>query len=287
MNPLKALIQSDIYITLAAVALTWETQVQLGLEPYWNAYLFFIFFAVLFEYSFHRLFSVLANRMTKEFHDEDQIRRIQKKIQFMVGFSGVGLFCSAFFVNTEVLFIFIPIALLTLLYSFLIFGNKKRVSGLRKVPFLKNFLIAIVWSTATVFLPVFQSSEKFSKFEVFVLILERFFFIFALSIPFDIRDMQADKQSGLRTVPILLNTQRATNISYLSLATFLMISVFHYPVHQEWFLVIAFGISAISTSLFIHSKSLKNRNYYYEGILDGTILFQAFLVFVLYFITRN
>jgi len=287
MNPLKALIQSHIYIALAAVSLTGQTQVQLGLTPQWNPYLFFIFFAVLFEYSFHRLLSVLTNRFFQKTDDEPQTQGVRRKIYFMVCFSGVGFFCSAFFVNIEALFIFVPIALLTLLYSILIFGNEKHVSGLRKVPFLKNFLIAVVWAAATVFLPVFQSSEKFSVFEVFSIFLERFSFVFALSIPFDIRDIQADKQSGLKTVPILLNTQRATNISYLSLATFFMISVFHYSFSQEWFLVIAFSISAISTSMFIRIKSFKNLTWYYEGILDGTIIFQAILVFVFYFITHN
>jgi 4-hydroxybenzoate polyprenyltransferase len=287
MNPIRALIQSNVYIALAAVALTWETQVQLGLEPYWNAYLFFIFFAVLFEYSFHRLLSILTSRFPQKIDNEPGIPVVRKKIYLMTGFSVVGFFCSACFVNFEVLFIFIPVALLTLLYSILIFGNEKQVSGLRKIPFLKNLLIAVVWASATVFLPVFQSTQKFPIIEVFAIFMERFIFIFALSIPFDIRDMAADMQSGLKTVPILLNSQKATNISYLSLTIFFLISVIHYPVRQEWFLLIAFGISALSTSLFIRIKSLKNLNWYYEGILDGTIIFQAILVFVFYFITHS
>jgi len=287
MNPYKTLIQSNIFIALAAVFLTGETQLQLGLKPHWNTYLFFIFFAVLFEYRFHQLLSVLTNQLIPKMDDDRQLPEIRKKIYFMVFFSGAGFFCSAFFINIEALFIFIPIALFTLLYSILIFGNEKHVFGLRKIPFLKNLLIALVWSAATVFLPVFQSAQKFSFLDVFAIFLERFFFIFALSIPFDIRDMAADKQSGLKTVPILLNTQKALIITYLSLGTSLIISVYHYSIRQEWFMITAFSISALSTSLFIGIKYFRNLTWYYEGILDGTIIFQAILVFVFYFITHS
>jgi 4-hydroxybenzoate polyprenyltransferase len=287
MNPLKFLIQSNIFISLAAVSLTVETQVQLSMKPHWQPYFLFIFFAVLFEYHLHQLLSVLTGKEVLKTEYKRRTRKIRKKIFFLASFSGVGLFGSVFFVNIGVLFIFIPIALLTLLYSYLIFGKEKYVSWLRKIPFLKNFLIAVVWSAATVLLPVFQLNEKFSFNEVFLIFLERFFFIFALSIPFDIRDIEADKRSGLKTVPILLNTQKALNISYLSLGTFFMISLFHYRIQQSWFLVAAFGISALSTYLFISLKYFKNRMWYYDGILDGTIIFQAILVFAFYFITHN
>lgn len=287
MNPFKVFIQSNIFISLAAVSLTVETQVQLGMKPHWDIYLLFIFFAVLFEYNLHRLLSVHTNQQSPKAKYLLRTRGIREKIYFQIFFSGVGFFCSALFLKPEALFIFAPIAMLTIIYSILIFDNKNQISGLRKIPFLKNILISVVWAAATVVLPFVESTVKFSALEVFVLFVERFFFIIALSIPFDIRDMAADKRSGLKTVPILLNAQKSLNISYFSLATFLIISLFHYLNQQNWFIVAAFGISAASTSLFIRLKYFRNTKWYYEGILDGTIVLQAILVLAFYFITHN
>lgn len=36
------------------------------------------------------------------------------------------------------------------------------------------------------------------------MLVERFFFVFAITIPFDIRDIEADKQAGLKTIPLLI-----------------------------------------------------------------------------------
>lgn len=287
MNPLRTLIHSNIFIALAAVSLTVETQIQLGMKPHWNTYFLFIFFAVLFEYNLHQLLSVQTKQEATKKGFERRMPGIRKKIYFKVFISGVGFFCSAFFVNEKVLFIFVPIALLTILYSILIFCPEKHVSGLRKIPFLKNILIAVVWSAATVVLPVFQSIDKFYFNDIFLIFFERYFFIFALSIPFDIRDMEVDKQSGLKTVPILLNTQTVLNISYLSLGTFFMITLFHYQIPKEWFLVAALGISALSTYLFIRLKTFRNLSWYYEGILDGTMFFQGLFVLAFYYFTCN
>src|ERR1700756_3888232 len=52
------LINSNIYISLAAVFLTVQAQIQLGMHPQWHPYLFIIFFATMLEYNFHRLITL-------------------------------------------------------------------------------------------------------------------------------------------------------------------------------------------------------------------------------------
>ncbi len=140
MNPTKVFFQSNIFISLAAVSLTIETQVQLGLNPQWQPYLLFIFFAVLFEYNLHRLLSVMVDRETS-----DRLKSgTRKEINFLVFASGAGLFISGFFVKGEILVAFIPLALLTILYSILIFSNKNDRFGFRKIPLLKIFYCQVM-----------------------------------------------------------------------------------------------------------------------------------------------
>jgi 4-hydroxybenzoate polyprenyltransferase len=287
MNPFKLFFQSNIFISLAAVSLTVETQIQLGMKPQWQSYLLFIFFAVLFEYNLHRLLSVLFNRedLTPEKHQLKGENR--KEISFLLFVSGAGLFGSAFFVKGEILVAFVPLALLTIIYSILIFGNKNNLFRFRRIPFLKIFLISFVWSVSTVLLPVIQSPDNFDWIHIALIFAERFFFIFAVAIPFDIRDMEADRRTGLKTIPLLLNENKALTLSYLSLLLFFVVSIFHYQLRNDWFIIGAFGISAFSTFLFIRQKTFRRRWWYYSGILDGTILLQAILIVVFYCFTCN
>lgn len=287
MNPIKVFLQSNFFISLAAVSLTMGTQVQLGLKPHWQPYLLLIFFAVLFEYNLHGLLSILVNRETLTPVKHELKGENRKKISFLVFASGAGLFGSTFFIKREILVAFIPLALLTISYSILIFGNKNDRFCFRKIPFLKIFLISFVWSASTVLLPVIQSSENYSSFHTALMIAERFLFIFAIAIPFDIRDKEADRCAGLKTIPMLLNEKKALTLSYLSLLVFFLISFFHYQLRNEWFIIGAFGISALTAFLLIRQKTLKKLSWYYDGILDGTMLLQGLLVLVSYYFTHN
>jgi 4-hydroxybenzoate polyprenyltransferase len=287
MNPIKVFFQSNIYISLAAVSLTVETQIQLGMKPQWQPYLLFIFFAVFFEYNFHRLLSVMVNRETLTPVNHQLKGENQKKISFLVFASGAGLFGSAFFVKWETLVTYAPLALLTLMYSILIFGNKNDRFGFRKIPFLKIFLISFVWSTSTVILPVIQSPKNFDSFHTMLMFAERFFFILAIAIAFDIRDMEADRRAGLKTIPLQLNENKARTLSYLFLLVFFLIYFLHYQTSNDWFIIGALGISTMSTYLFIRLKTIRNLNWYYEGILDGTMFLQGVLMVVFFYFTHN
>ena len=48
--------------------------------------------------------------------------------------------------------------------------------------------------------------------EITILIAERFLFIGALTIPFDIRDLFEDRQSGLKTVPVVWGEKKSISV---------------------------------------------------------------------------
>lgn len=284
MNLLKALIHSNIYISLAAVFLAIETQIQLGMEPQAHPYLFIIFFATLFEYNLHRLVTVLTDKKALNSEKHKWVRENPKKFYLLVIISVAGFVGAIFMAKKEVLLTFALIAILTIFYSVPVYRNKNQLFRLREIPYLKIFLIASVWSASTILLPVIQAIQKFDNVQIIMLLLERFFFIFAITIPFDIRDMEADQRAGLKTIPLLLNEKKALQIAFLSLTVFFLISFFHYQFLNEWFIVWALGISTISTFLFLQLKYFRNLSYYHYGVLDGTMLLQGLLVLVFYYI---
>ena len=287
MNPIRALIHSHIYISLAAVFLTVSAEIQLGITPLWHPWLFLIFFATIFEYNFHRLVPLITNKEVLNSEKYLWIRENLTSFYLLIFFSVIGFIGSAFLVKKEVLIVLAPIAILTFLYSIPVLGNKKQLFSLREIPYLKIFLIAIVWSSATILLPVIQSDEVFDKAHVVALLTERFFFIFAIAIPFDVRDLESDKHAGIKTIPLLLSEKKALTISFLSLLLFFLISFFHYQSQNDWFIIEALGLSALTTYLFLRSEKIKNLSWYHHGVLDGAMLLQGLLVLGFYYFTQK
>ena len=253
------------------------------MAPQWHPYLFIIFFATLFEYNTHRLITVITNKEALNSDKHKWVKENLKAFYLLVFISVAGFITVALLAKKEVLITLAPIALITLFYSIPVFGNKKNLFRLREIPYLKIFLISFVWSTTTILLPIIQSNYPLNKIAVMTLLVERFFFVFAITIPFDIRDIESDRHSGLKTIPLLINENKSLAMSYLSLLIFFIISFFHYEVQNQWFIIWALSISTLTTFLFLNKK-FRTLPYYHYGILDGTMLLQGGLVLVFYYI---
>ncbi|NOS94338.1 MAG: UbiA family prenyltransferase [Cyclobacteriaceae bacterium] len=282
MKLLKGLIHSNIYISLAAVFLTVETQIQLGLVPQWRPYLFIIFFATLFEYNLHRLVTLL---MVKDAIHSDKhawVRENQKAFYTLVIISTIAFIVVLWIAKTKVLLTLAPIALLTLFYSIPIARSKSYIFRLREVPYLKLFLIAFVWAAITILLPVVHAEITFDRTHVVLLFAERFLFILAIAIPFDIRDMESDRQANLKTIPILLNEDRSLRVSFVALLAFAVLVLFHYSWQQEWSIIIPLLITAIVTLFLLQSSRMRSNPFYHHGFLDGTMLLQGLLMILFY-----
>jgi 4-hydroxybenzoate polyprenyltransferase len=281
---LRAIINSNIYISLAAVFLTIETQIQLGMKPQWHPYLFIIFFATLFEYNIHRFITVITNNEALNSDKHKWVKENKKMFYLLVLISVIGFIYVCAMAKRRVLVTLAPIAILTLFYSLPVVGNKKNIFRLREIPYLKIFLIAFVWSLSTILLPIIQSNVTINKSQIIVMLVERFFFVFSITIPFDVRDIDADRQAGLKTIPLVLNENKSLYLSYVSLLVFFIISFLHYQNLSNWFVILPLFISTLTTFIFLKSKTIKTLSYYHYGILDGTMLLQGVLVLLFYYL---
>lgn len=280
-------INTNLFIAFAAAALTVQTQLQLGMAPHFHPYLFLIFFATLFDYNLHRLVTILTNNKAL---NSDKHKWVLKNITlfyWLIILSVSGFLLGLVYADKKVLLTLAPIALLTIFYSLPIFKNKKSIFRLREIPCLKIFIISFVWSAATIFLPIIQSGRYHDKENIMAILAERFLFVFAITIPFDIRDMQADKQEGLMTIPILIGKRNALLLSNILLFLFTLVCLLHYSNTSLWWLNISFILSAATTFIFINRKKLLATYFYHYGILDGTMLLQASLVLICYYLKNT
>jgi 4-hydroxybenzoate polyprenyltransferase len=280
---LNFIIQTYLIIALAAVFLSIETQVQLGMVPQLQPSIIMIFFAALLEYNIYRFYGYFNYRDSASKEKYLWVSQNFALFVIILVFSVIGFFLTLFFVPRHILIALSPAAAITILYSLPVRGNNKYFFSLRNIPFLKIFLIALVWSITTTYIPYADQGSFYPNRVVILIFIEHFIFVFAIAIPFDIRDMLVDSKAGVKTIPLLFGADRSVKISNASITLFLLLTISHYIHTDKEFLIPAFIISSLFAVIFINFKKLKKTNLYY-GLLDGVLLLQGFLVLISDFI---
>ncbi|MCC7245478.1 MAG: UbiA family prenyltransferase [Saprospiraceae bacterium] len=259
-----------------------EAQIQVGMPPQWHPYLFLIFFATLVDYNLHRLISLFTDQETLYSGKNSWV--IENKAWFyaLIICSLSGFFYALSQARSEVLYTLLPFAVLTLFYYLPAPKNKRGFWGLRQIPYFKIFLIALVWSGVTVMLPVVHAAPDANRFHVLMMVIERFLFVFAITIPFDVKDMEADREAGLQTIPMHIGAEKSYQLSIWLLICFFILSSLHYLIYQQIFMLVAFFLSFSSTLFVLKFKKIRSHPLYYYGMLDGTMLLQGLLVYAFY-----
>ena len=283
MKPVNKILLSNILLPVAAVLLTLATQVQIGLQPHWHPYLFLIFLATVFEYNRHRIKDILNESRNQSSEEFMWVSKNKWKIVGLCIVWIISLFVTIYFTNTKVLLALLPLGIATVFYSVPVKGINSVFFRLREIPYLKIFLISFVWTASTTLLPIIQLDLKILNFQFVLLFTERFLFIFAVAIHFDIRDMQKDKIAGLKTIPLLFNQKNAMWLSYFSLLLCFIVAYFHYQFQHSGFILVALSISSVTTFLLFKSEYVKKRGSFYYQVLDGMLLLQGLLVLTFYY----
>lgn len=241
----------------------------------WTYLTTFIFSATLCLYALHRIVGI---QKVKPFNEKYRYHIIERYKDHILVYAILGgaisayLFFKLTFLNQ--LLILLP-SFLALGYVLPFFGNQKR---LRDFHFIKIFLVAIVWAFMTVILPIVEARETLIPTDG-LLFLERFFFIFAITIPFDIRDMQVDQHIQVKTIPAVLGEQRSKGLAIrLLFANCVLTTIlWRLQIYNTPALV---GIIAayLLTSMLIGFSNRDRHDYYFTGIIDGTMILQFLLV---------
>ncbi len=148
------------------------------------------------------------------------------------------------------------------------------VPAWRNIPYLKIFLIAYVWASATVIFPMLHEDLIIQNFKTIALFFERLLFTLAITIPFDIRDKEGDKQNGLATLVSLLNPL-ISKIVALVLLVICLILIYYFHINY----LLHFGIVYILTAFLIIFSSNKRSEWYFTGFIDGLFVVEFLILF--------
>jgi 4-hydroxybenzoate polyprenyltransferase len=269
---IEALLYSSVFISLCAFGLTVETYLLTGL-PVSMPMAGFVFLATLFTYN-----TGSVQRVWRGWRAGDSAQswplRHQRGLAVLAAMSLAGAAVLFFVFELRIsLWLVLSLALISVGYTVPLGSN--RAKPLRSIPLLKVFLIALVWSAATVLFPLIDAHSVLDG-QVLMLWLRRFLFILALALLFDIRDYTYDRRTRTLTFPGLLGagTTRLLSLGLLALYLLLVLNT-----EQGAVLVSLLG-GAFVAALIVWNASEDKPRIYYALLADGAMLVHFAFVYL-------
>lgn len=280
---LNFLLFSNIFIAFCAVSQGIISYWLLGIKP--DKYVLgVLFYSTLIIYNFSILLSKPDNTEKSPFLRVRWIFSHYRLMLTVLIISTLSLIALGFFLSRSSLILMFVLGIISISYSLPVFGVPGKKFGLRNISGLKLFIIGAVWASSTVLLPILQSeSNALLSTSSLSLFFNRFLFIVAITIPFDIRDLYQDKNNALKTIPVIFGEKKSFLLCQIFLATSLILLL---PVTEKLdvnFWAIALSL-LIAGWLILKSKWEKNE-YYYFLLLDGTMILQLIMLQIFKLIT--
>ncbi|HAW50804.1 MAG TPA: hypothetical protein DCX54_00515 [Flavobacteriales bacterium] len=270
------LIRSNLFVSLCAASLVWQTKILLADNEITGFDFTLVFLSTLFIYNFHRLVKIRQQKKESNTETEsDTLNLSMSAVSFLL------LIPCFWFLNVWHWSVFIVGGIIALTYSFPVFSAGGRRYSLRTTPYAKLFVVVIVWSLMTVLLPL--SMQDIKRPEVLHVLIERFCFLLAITLPFDMRDMELDREQQVTTIPLKYGWTGSLALSFFFLALFsiLVIWGFFFTFHNLIQTILLVASAAITFAVIKKSRP-DSQQIHYAIVLEGTSLMQSVLIWISY-----
>ena len=274
------LLFSNIFMALCAVAQGLLTFYITGSKPVYPI-IGLLFTSTLGIYNF----SIL---ITKPQHPERsahrRVRWFFAHYRLMVTLTIVSILSLIplfFLISTASRLLLIFLGVLSFGYGLPLFTVGDQKFGLRNIPGLKLFMITLVWTMSCALLPVIEAQAmhlaSISMRDTTILVAKRFLFIGALAVPFDIRDLFEDRQSGLKTIAVSWGEKNAYLFCQLLLGGYIVLLFLfrRNGFNNDFF---ALTLTAILSGWLIFKSKWEKNEYYYFFYVDGVLILQYLMV---------
>lgn len=263
------LLYSNIWIAGSAAALYYYSKFVFQDNLTFDLVGIFVFCTCTWLYSLHRYIGLQRVKKLDTENRFFKIQALQKPIGIIAALALVLSVILFFFLTwTQVMVLVLPGAL-SLLYVLPILNNQKR---LRDIHFIKIFIIALVWTCLTVLLPYTNCLNCHIHSTTALLFVERFIFVFAITLPFDIRDLEIDKTQNVKTIPALLGLKFTWLLSFLLLGISSVIFAILYLNGSVGVLILWIHLATNLLALIsIAIAFWRRHDWYYTGLIDGTM----------------
>src|SRR5690606_23775080 len=248
-------LDANIHVALGVYALVQVTLIEYQL-PYDESISLALFFGTIVEYGFIKYASLAKHYLFLK-------QRYLKLIQF---FNFTCAIIAMYFVSQLNLKTVIAAAALVLVAFLYVVPAMTTKKNLRNLKGIKAFVVSLTWSVSTVLLPLLNSDIPITS-EVFVDLVQRFLFVLALMIPFEIRDLRFD-EPNLRTIPQVLGVGGSRSLGMLLLLFFVLFGFLQTTINAtslyvEWAIAFLLLIALLFTRA---NQSRYYASFFVEGI---------------------
>jgi len=247
---LAFLVYSNLLISFAAVVLFELCMQVLAIKVFWINHIC-IFLSSFLTYNSSIFY--LKNPCSPKF-----VFMWQHIFWFKIAFgiALAALFCCFWFLKPQQLLFLGHLAAISVFYTIPFYKKK----SLRNLPYLKVLLVGYVWAAMSVFLLADLNTKTM------LLFLGQFCFIVGITLIFDIRDIQTDQKSQLKTFVQTFGIAQTKLLAYLFL---FFSSVFFFKMGLYGLL-----INNLLALVLVFLATPQRHELYFTGLVDSLIFGQ-------------
>ena len=248
--------------------MTWQTSFLFNF-PFSSLLAGFVFSGAVCSYNFHWYLTPPAIEQPSQKLAWNISNRHLHLVLFLVGLAGAAFFSmmlSRYWVLLGIT------ALATFLYSAPKIPHPF-FARLKKIAIAKTIYLAFAWTHVTALLPLVMSVESFREIHL-IYVINRFFFIYAICILFDYRDVAYDRRAGIKSLITWLDKKQVRNLFWFSVVVTAVTAI---ALLKELPLpsVVVLLIPVLILGLLYRTAQRNFSDYFYYFILDGLMMLSA------------
>ncbi|HET8963389.1 MAG TPA: UbiA family prenyltransferase [Chitinophagales bacterium] len=274
MKYIQAIFYSNIFIAICGIAFYRRGLILYQNEEHAFIVSFFVFTSTLFTYLFIRLASMDRIKMYESSGRRNFLLHGSNWLIILTVLSAIATGILFFILPKFIQYVLIVPGVISVLYGLPVFKKNGTWKKLRDVGVSKIFMIAFVWAFTGAILPAIRDLNWEINWWLFA---ADFLFIFAITIPFDIKDLESDALHNVKTIPFYIGKE----LSYTLALVLLFIAGVCYAFAAQTLSVKVLPpltIAVIITGILLYATRYSKNNLIYFGWIDGTILLQYLLL---------
>lgn len=266
LSPLKKILDfivySNLFIAAGVACFTLQTAVLFpAFNPVLEAFAVLNFITTFILYNLQRLYYASHENLENKYSWYTRNRHLIFTLMILLLMCFFTRLLNFFLGHTDYLIAYLILGILSIFY----FSPPLQ---LRKYGMLKPFIIALVFVSTSILVPLYRELNP----SVLIYSFGQFCFIAALCVLFDVKDMKHDRRLNLATIPVQLGLKKTKWVNVVLVVLYLFTAF----INQQ-FILTYFIIAAITLLLTFLLKPGRHI-YFYFFMVDGLILVQYFLI---------
>lgn len=260
-------------LSFGAVSIVYTASILLDIRITWD-FLLVVYLGTESVYLYNRFKEYKVDFLTNPERTE-HIKKYVKYIPFIIflmTFSAIVF--VVYFNKISALILGLLLLILGLFYSLFF----KKIT--EKIIAFKSFFVSLMWSLLVLFLAIYYSAPiNLALFLFFVFVFLRWLINTTF---FDIKDIETDRQEGLKTLAVVLKQSKLWQL--LSIIAILAVLPLIIGVYLRVLPISSLMLFLTIPYTFFYFKQLENKNispyFLYNVIVDGEFIFWPFFILI-------